>query len=203
LQVNTIADCALTRQLIAGAMGVDCGLNLLIESASFVCYNELGGLLPMRKQKIYLDTSVISYLDQADAPDKMNDTLALWEEIRRGLYEVYISEVGMNELSENSESKLHTLLGHLSDIDYVLIHLTDEIRAHADKIVEVGILSNRHYDDCLHIACAVINECHMLLSWNFKHVVRVKTISGVNMINAMLGYKEIGIFPPNMLVEWS
>ncbi len=29
----------------------------------------------MRKLKVYLDTSVISYLDQNDAPERMKDTL--------------------------------------------------------------------------------------------------------------------------------
>jgi hypothetical protein len=29
----------------------------------------------MKKLKIYLDTSIISYLDQQDAPEKMADTL--------------------------------------------------------------------------------------------------------------------------------
>ncbi len=31
----------------------------------------------MRKQKIYLDTSVVSYLHQEDAPEKLEDTLKL------------------------------------------------------------------------------------------------------------------------------
>lgn len=30
----------------------------------------------MRKMKVYLDTSVISYLQQEDAPERMRDTLA-------------------------------------------------------------------------------------------------------------------------------
>ena len=29
----------------------------------------------MRKLKVYLDTSVVSYLHQEDAPEKMKDTL--------------------------------------------------------------------------------------------------------------------------------
>ena len=37
----------------------------------------------MKKQKIYLDTSVISYLHQEDAPEKMRDTLKLWEILKR------------------------------------------------------------------------------------------------------------------------
>lgn len=38
----------------------------------------------MKKLKIYLDTSVISHLKQDDAPDKTQDTLKLWEDIKQG-----------------------------------------------------------------------------------------------------------------------
>lgn len=33
----------------------------------------------MKKLKVYLDTSVVSYLYQKDAYERMQDTLALWE----------------------------------------------------------------------------------------------------------------------------
>lgn len=33
----------------------------------------------MKRLKVYLDTSVVSYLYQEDAPEKMQDTLSLWE----------------------------------------------------------------------------------------------------------------------------
>lgn len=46
----------------------------------------------MKKLKIYLDTSVISHLKQGDAPDKTADTLKLWEDIKQGKYDVYLSE---------------------------------------------------------------------------------------------------------------
>lgn len=34
-----------------------------------------------RKLKVYLDTSVISYLRQEDAPERMKDALALWTQL--------------------------------------------------------------------------------------------------------------------------
>lgn len=67
----------------------------------------------MRRQKIYLDTSVISYLYQEDAPEKMKDTLKLWEAIKRGRYEVCISNIVMNEIYECGEEKLFILLEYL------------------------------------------------------------------------------------------
>lgn len=33
----------------------------------------------MKRLKVYLDISVVSYLYQEDAPEKMQDTLSLWE----------------------------------------------------------------------------------------------------------------------------
>ena len=36
----------------------------------------------MRKLKVYLDTSVVSYLYQVDAPEKMQNTLDLWDLFR-------------------------------------------------------------------------------------------------------------------------
>ena len=36
----------------------------------------------MIKLKIYLDTSVISHLQQEDVPEKMQETLELWEQFK-------------------------------------------------------------------------------------------------------------------------
>ena len=38
----------------------------------------------MRKLKIYLDTSVISYLDQSDSQEKMEQTRKLWKILQIG-----------------------------------------------------------------------------------------------------------------------
>ena len=46
-----------------------------------------------RKIKVYLDTSVISYLDQQDAPEQMKETREVWERIKAGQYDVFISDV--------------------------------------------------------------------------------------------------------------
>lgn len=155
----------------------------------------------MRKLKIYLDTSVISHLDQVDAPDKMADTLLLWDEIKQGLYDVYLSQITLDEVDANRDAKRTTLLNFLAEIDYTFVDLNPEISAYADKLIDENILSMKSYDDCLHIASAVVSECHILLSWNFKHILRVRTVNGVRSINAMLGYRGIDIIPPSMIVE--
>lgn len=39
------------------------------------------------------------------------------------------------------------------------------------------------------------------MSWNFKHMVRAKTIFGVNGINNLLGYGELEILSPDSMVD--
>jgi predicted nucleic acid-binding protein len=155
----------------------------------------------MRKPKIYLDTSVISHLDQHDAPEKMSDTLILWEDIKAGAYDIYLSAVALNEILANDNNKRLVLLEYLNGIEYNNVMVDKEVTAYADKLVDEGILTRKRYDDCLHIACAVVSECNYLLSWNIRHIARVKTVNGVRSINAMLGYHGIDIYPPNMFIN--
>lgn len=58
-----------------------------------------------RKLKVYLDTSVISHLMQEDVPEKMADTLQLWEMFCEGVYDVYLSTVTLEEVSACPEPK--------------------------------------------------------------------------------------------------
>ena len=52
----------------------------------------------MEKLRVYIDTSIISHLDQQDVPEKMADTLAFWEKARAGDFDVYISSVVIDEI---------------------------------------------------------------------------------------------------------
>ena len=56
-------------------------------------------------KKVYLDTSVVSYLDQQDAPDKMRLTRKLWNIFKMGAYEVVISDKLIQEIEECKEEK--------------------------------------------------------------------------------------------------
>jgi predicted nucleic acid-binding protein len=52
----------------------------------------------MKKLRVYLDTSVISHLQHEDAPEKITNTLKLWEEIKSGKYTMVISDVTLDEI---------------------------------------------------------------------------------------------------------
>ena len=155
----------------------------------------------MRKLKVYLDTSVVSYLYQVDAPEKMQNTFDLWELFRNKTYEVYISDIVIREISGCNEEKLKILLDYLNQIDYNIIETTEDTVELAGKFIDFGILKQKSFDDCQHIAAAILAGCDIIISWNFKHIVNVKTIRGVKIITTLEGYKDLLIYPPSVLIE--
>lgn len=155
----------------------------------------------MRKLKVYLDTSVISYLSQEDVPERMKETLDLWKEFIAGKYEIYLSQVTLDEVGKCSEPKRSKLFDYLSDIEYTKLEINTEIVELAQKIIDMGILRPKSFDDCQHIAAAVVYNCDCIISWNFKHIVNIKTIRGVRAITNLEGYKGIDIINPSVLLE--
>lgn len=155
----------------------------------------------MRKLKVYLDTSVISHLMQEDVPEKMKDTRELWKMFMDGKYDVYLSAVTLREIQNCPEPKKSQLIDYMNQIQFTMLEITEDIIAVAKKIVEMGILSQKSFDDCQHIGAAVVNECDCIISWNFKHIVNVKTIRGIRAITNLEGYKMIEIWNPSVLLE--
>lgn len=154
-----------------------------------------------KKLKVYLDTSVISYLHQEDAPERMRDTLALWQMFREEKFEVCLSVFTLNELNACYEPKRSLLLERLGKISYEVLPQHQDLSMLANRIVEMGILTARSIDDCKHIASAVLAECDCVISWNFKHMVNIKTIRGIRAITNLEGYKPIEIVQPTVLIE--
>ena len=155
----------------------------------------------MKKLKIYLDTSVISHLEAPDTPEKQAETHKLWEAIKAGEYDVYISPVVLIELDLCAEPKRSYLLEQLRDIDSIELGETEEVLELAAQYLKAGILPVKSNRDRQHVAYACVYNCDIVVSWNFKHLVNHKTISGVKSVNALAGYKEMIIYPPTMLVE--
>ena len=155
----------------------------------------------MRKLRVYLDTSVISHLQQEDVPEKMRETLELWEQFKeRQDIEVVISDLVIREISKCSEPKLSFLLGELARLDYTLVNVTEDEKGLADIYLQNGVLREKSLDDLTHIAIATLNDCRYIVSWNFKHFVNPKTIKAVNTTNLSLNLSQVDIYSPSMML---
>lgn len=71
-----------------------------------------------------------------------------------------------------------------------------ELRDYEEEYLSKGIFPERYKDDAIHVAVAVANNIDFLISWNFRHLVKVKTRRMVNLINEILGYPHIEIIAP-------
>ena len=157
---------------------------------------------PHNKAKVYLDTSVISYLEPCDAPEQMQITRNVWETFKSDKYSLYVSDVMIRELAAcKDEAKRKSLLSHLLEIDYTVVNVTKEAFAFAEHIIDFGILKKRSFDDCQHIAAAIVSNCDVIISWNFKHIVNYDTIRGIKVLTTMEGYKDIAIYSPEVFQE--
>ncbi len=131
----------------------------------------------------------------------MADTQRLWQMFRQGKYEAYLSTVTLREIQNCPEPKRGRLVDFLNQINFKTLDITGDALRVAEKLIDIGILSRKSFDDCQHIAAAVVNQCDCIVSWNFKHIVNVKTIRGVRAITSLEGYKAIEIWNPSVLLE--
>ena len=136
----------------------------------------------MKQLKIYLDTSIISYLDQQDAPERMAETHILWDKIKNGEFKAVISDITLSEISDCAEAKKNILFEYLAQINYELIETTEDTLRVAGQFVNLGILQQKSFDDCQHIASDIVSECDIIVSWNFKHIVTHKTAHSQNLV---------------------
>lgn len=155
----------------------------------------------MRKTKLYLDTSVPSFLFADDSPEMREVTIQFWDILKIGLYDIVISDILLTEISRSEIPSAQELEDKLSEIVIEIVSVSEDIFSLAQKYIDEGIIPQKYQDDALHIALATYNEADALISWNFKHMVKLKTIRGVNGINRMRGFKELEILTPQSWIQ--
>ena len=159
----------------------------------------------MRKKRIYLDTSALSYLRQEDAPVPMAETQEFWKVLRTGKYDVFISNATIVELTNCAEPKRTELLTLLEEIEYTNIDIggNTEIATLVVEVEKLSIIPAKKVLDRLHIASAIYSGCNIIVSWNFEHMVNVRTIDGVRMVCLANNTAPIDIYTPAVLLERS
>jgi len=145
----------------------------------------------MRKQRIYVDTSVLGGCFDPEFEMWSN---GLIDDFRKGRFRLVLSDVTAAEIEHAPEPvrELHAELLSIAELLPVREEALDVLAAYERH----GILSPRFRNDMLHIALATIAEVDVLVSWNFRHVVRLDKIQKFNGANLELGYKTLAIYSP-------
>ena len=159
------------------------------------------GDIAMRIPRIYLETTVFNFFFADDAPDKRADTLRLFEEIAQGKYEPYTSEFVLGELQRTSEPKRGQMLELISQYGIVALPGNDELQRLADIYVAEGIIPLKYLTDAIHIAATTVYDLDFIVSYNFRHIVKMKTITMTEAVNLRERYRRIGIYSPTEVIE--
>jgi len=144
----------------------------------------------MKIQRIYIDTSVIGGCFDLEFAEWSNGLVA---DFRAGIFQPLLSEVIAAEIEEAPEN-VQLIYAELMSLTPVILTVEDSALELADEYQNRGILASNFYADGLHIA--TVAEADLLVSWNFKHIVRFDKIRLFNAVNIEFGYKPLQIFSP-------
>jgi len=147
----------------------------------------------MKKIGLYLDTSVIGGCFDSEFETA---TRALFELIRLGIYNAYLSDITLLELEKVPPRYSKRFEDLLATFEYQRIEETQEARDLALEYIRSKVLPKNFFDDARHVALATCLKIDYILSWNFKHLVNVTRINAFNSVNIRMGYSLIDIRTP-------
>ena len=151
---------------------------------------------PAKTLRVYLDTSVIGGCFD---PEFARWSNLLVRVIRAGRLRAVLSAVTAAEI-EAAPPQVRNLHRRLISEGAELVALTDEMLELQDAYQQHRVLAGRFRNDMLHIAVATVACTDVLVSWNFKHIVRFDRIRRFNAVNRRLGYDELSIYSPREVV---
>lgn len=85
-----------------------------------------------------------------------------------------ISEITVEEIDSTKEESLRKKLKGLIG-KFKVLKINEKIKDLAEIYIEEGVFPKKYLDDSLYVAAASFYEIPYLVSWNFEHLVKVKT----------------------------
>ena len=128
--------------------------------------------------------------------------MRLFEEIKTGKFKPFTSEYVIRELeiTKNAE-KLAKMKALIIDYNITVIPTNSKIEQLANVYVESGVIPKKYATDALHIATATVDGLDYIISLNFKHIVKHKTIFETEVINTREGFKRVFIHTPAEVID--
>ena len=147
--------------------------------------------------KVYADTSTIGGCFDEEFKEWSNQ---LFSEYLNKTNKIMLSDLTIQEL-EFAREEIRAKINELPQDGIISVGVNDEAIKLAETYINEGALTNKSYNDGLHIALATINNADVLASWNFKQIVNINRIRLYNSINLKLGYKMIEIRTPREILK--
>lgn len=155
------------------------------------------------KPRVYVETSVISYLTARPSRDLVmaahQEVTREWWQNQRGAFELYYSEAVRNEAAMGSEDAAALRLQALADLR--LLEIPSQAFELSKALVIATALPAKAQVDALHIAIAAYEKMDFVLTWNFKHIANAQSALKVREVCATFGLQCPVLCSPLELLE--
>ncbi len=142
--------------------------------------------------KVYIDTSVFGGCFDEEF---MERSLLLIEAVRSRRIIAISSEVVVAEI-DLAPPHVREVLESLPGDALVQHGLSRQMIDLRNAYLEAGILGRRHVNDATHVAVATVARADAMVSWNFRHIVRLDKMRAYNKVNLQNGYGPLTIVTP-------
>ena len=97
----------------------------------------------------------------------------------------------MERANEQNRDKMFSAIK-----DFIVLKISEDAEELAHIYVKQGIFPEKYFDDALHVALASVNQIGIILSWNFTHLVKLKTRRMVSIVNLTENRMPVEIASP-------
>ena len=150
----------------------------------------------MKPLRVYVDTSVIGgCLDE----EFLDESRAILDMAREEQAVLLVSNVLLEELVGAPRDAVDRLES-LPDASIEYIGSPAEAVQLRDRYLDAGVVGPASKNDAHHVALATVARADLIVSWNFKHIVRFEKIRAFNAVNRQQGYQAIDIRSPKEVV---
>lgn len=132
------------------------------------------------KRKVYIETSVISYLTALPSKTILGAahqqlTQSWWE--RRFEYDLFVSQSVWQECAAGDPDAARRRMAALEELDVLAV--TEEMIALAEELISRRLIPAKAIEDALHISIATLHHVDFLLTWNCRHIANPLIQEGI------------------------
>lgn len=147
-----------------------------------------------RKWKLYLDTSVFGGVFDAKEGFDLASRRVI-DAVLDNTAVLHYSDALEEELAD-APAQVRILFEAIPEEAKTKVELSQEVVELSQAYLNAGIVGPQWLDDTLHVAAATVSRADAIVSWNFKHIVRLDKIKAYNSVNLDNGYGIITIISP-------
>ena len=154
------------------------------------------------KATLYLETTIPSYLAGRPSRDLLvaahQEITREWWESRRAGFDLYVSELVVQEVQAGDAQLANRRLEFLTDIPVLAVR--DEILKLAEDLITEGPIPRKAAGDAAHIAIATVYGCEYLLTWNCRHIANAELHRAIRRVVGEYGYEVPILCTPEELM---